>query len=36
MTSDRHQIWHTNREYEYDGAVWLQYFLDLYWQFYED
>ena len=21
MTSDRHQIWHTDREYEYDGAV---------------
>ena len=28
MTSDRHQIWHTDREYEYDGAVWLPYLLD--------
>ena len=25
---DRHQMWHTDREYEYDGAVWLPYFLD--------
>ena len=23
---DRHQIGHTDREYEYDGAVWLPYF----------
>ena len=30
MTSDRHQLWHTDREYEYDGAVWLPYFLDIF------
>ena len=23
ITPDSHQIWHTNRAYEYDGAVWL-------------
>ena len=34
MTSDRYQIWHTDREY--DGAVWLPYVLDFYWQFYEN
>ena len=25
---DHHQNWHTDRKYEYDGAVWLPYFLD--------
>ena len=32
---DRHQIWHTDKEYEYDVAVWLPYFLDFVWRFYE-
>ena len=30
MTFDRHQIWHTDREYEWDGAVWLPYVLDFF------
>ena len=31
MTSDHHQVWHTDREYEYDG-LYDVFFLMILWE----